>query len=112
MIRGLEVLSDMRKNLERWMTDKGFHSIDDFLGDALDKIMPLEKLERRKLFNLRINAVKCIKCGICVKACPYDALRYEGSMNVPAPDQGKCDNCGLCVSICPTGAIGLEGGAL
>ncbi|MGQ9596920.1 MAG: 4Fe-4S binding protein [Thermoproteota archaeon] len=112
MMSGLEVISDMLKNLERWMSDRDFHDIDDFLGSALDRIIPLENLERRKILNLSINADKCIKCGICVKVCPYGALEREDPTGIPTPDQGKCDNCGLCISICPSRAISLEEGAL
>lgn len=43
---------------------------------------------------------KCIKCGLCRKECPVDAIREDYSI-----DEKKCIGCGKCAEICPTGAI-------
>ena len=43
---------------------------------------------------------KCIKCGLCRKECPVDAIREDYSI-----DEAKCIGCGKCAEICPTGAI-------
>ncbi|MEW6584828.1 MAG: RnfABCDGE type electron transport complex subunit B [Nitrospirota bacterium] len=45
----------------------------------------------------------CIACGICVRACPFDAPSLEGNLSRISPD--KCRMCGLCVGKCPTKAI-------
>jgi len=108
MINGLEVIPEILSGIEKWMTSKGFKSIADFSGIALSKIVPLENLERRKRFQLYIDVEKCIKCNICVKVCPYDALSVESTGSTPTVNQEKCDNCGLCLSICPRGAIRFE----
>lgn len=51
--------------------------------------------------------VACIKCKICEKNCPADAIHVvagaEGSVAVI--DYDKCTNCGICVAKCPTKAI-------
>jgi electron transport complex protein RnfB len=47
--------------------------------------------------------VGCIKCKICVKNCPAEAIVVEGGAAVI--DQAKCTACGVCVEKCPTGAI-------
>jgi ferredoxin len=31
--------------------------------------------------DLQIDPEKCIKCGICVKACPVGALKIEEASN-------------------------------
>ncbi len=56
---------------------------------------------------LIITAKKCIGCGICVQACPVDALEIVNGISVV--DEEKCIKCGKCVRVCPTSAIELEG---
>lgn len=51
--------------------------------------------------------VACIKCKLCEKSCPVDAIHVvktdEGSVAVI--DYDKCINCGICAQKCPTDAI-------
>lgn len=39
-------------------------------------------------------------CGICVEACPYEALSFDAG-RCPVVDEKKCNGCGACVKICP-----------
>ena len=39
-------------------------------------------------------------CGICVDACPYEALSFDAGRR-PVVDAAKCNGCGECVKICP-----------
>ncbi|MCL2135538.1 MAG: hydrogenase iron-sulfur subunit [Candidatus Bathyarchaeota archaeon] len=51
-----------------------------------------------------INPDKCIKCGLCVNACPYNAIKHE--KNKPANiNTASCHGCGTCVAECPAHAI-------
>lgn len=67
-----------------------------------------------------IDQSKCIKCGRCKSACPYDAIAHHirpcaSACGVKAIssdefgraiiDNDKCVACGQCMSACPFGAI-------
>ena len=67
-----------------------------------------------------IDQSKCIKCGKCKSACPYDAISKkerpcQGACGVGAItsdkmgrayiDNDKCVSCGMCMVNCPFGAI-------
>lgn len=45
----------------------------------------------------------CIGCGLCVEACPQDAMHLIGGKAVI--DLDKCTACGECVRVCPVNAI-------
>jgi NADH:ubiquinone oxidoreductase subunit F (NADH-binding)/(2Fe-2S) ferredoxin/NAD-dependent dihydropyrimidine dehydrogenase PreA subunit len=43
---------------------------------------------------------KCMACGICLRACPADAIKGTKRM-VHVIDQEKCIKCGTCQDVCP-----------
>jgi MauM/NapG family ferredoxin protein len=58
-------------------------------------------LSRWNLFKLRIDAEKCIECGLCTQHCETQAEPYPNEKW----KSGECVYCLTCASICPTGAI-------
>lgn len=44
------------------------------------------------------------KCGVCSRACPYNAIKYEEG-KAPEIVIAKCHGCGGCVAECPHNAI-------
>jgi [FeFe] hydrogenase (group B1/B3) len=67
-----------------------------------------------------IDQSKCIKCGKCKAACPYDAIAHKkrpcaaacGIKAIKSDSQGRakidndmCVGCGQCMVACPFGAI-------
>jgi len=50
---------------------------------------------------------RCIKCGLCVKACPSQRLFMDEKTGYPKP-KGTCALCLLCINICPTNAMQLR----
>lgn len=55
--------------------------------------------------GLKINAEKCVGCGICLKSCSSGALTIRGGKAV---DNNSCVLCGLCVDSCPSEAISIH----
>ena len=47
----------------------------------------------------------CTGCGICVDACPFNALSIEDETSVM--DWEKCLGCGVCEAVCPNDARSL-----
>ncbi len=63
----------------------------------------------------KVDTNKCLKCGLCLKGCPNNAIfptkkvNYGGlTLQAVKIDPRKCADCGVCVSEewwCPAQAI-------
>ena len=53
--------------------------------------------------ELIVRFERCIRCGLCVRACPTGAIRL--GERGPDIDRALCTLCGECVRRCPTRAI-------
>ena len=67
-----------------------------------------------------IDQSKCVKCGMCARSCPYEAIHHHerpcadacgmnaigsDSFGRAEIDQERCVSCGQCLVNCPFGAI-------
>ena len=52
----------------------------------------------------KVDKEKCTGCGICVDACPLEAIKIENDKAVISDD---CSECGVCETECPNDAISL-----
>jgi len=56
------------------------------------------------MLNYTIQAKPCKRCGLCVKACPVNAISGDRNIGYTI-DQSKCVKCGACFEACPFHAI-------
>ncbi|MBI4972790.1 MAG: 4Fe-4S binding protein [Candidatus Omnitrophica bacterium] len=56
--------------------------------------------------SIQIILEKCTGCSLCIKACPFDAIRIMDKKAVI--DLNKCNLCGACVPACKLKAILIE----
>ena len=59
----------------------------------------------RALISYSIVTENCIGCGLCVKACPQDAITPMGKKEPVVLDQSKCIKCGACFDVCKKEAV-------
>ena len=59
---------------------------------------------RWSFFHVRIDAAKCVKCGLCAKTCDKGALAVREDKTIVA-DPSLCVVCGNCVGTCRKGAL-------
>lgn len=52
------------------------------------------------LVQLQVDTSKCVKCKMCIKNCPVDAI--DENFNI---DPDKCTRCNSCFDVCPKNAI-------
>lgn len=53
-----------------------------------------------------INQSECFKCGLCKKACAYDAVKETSSIYII--DQDYCTKCKACYFACPIDAVKIR----
>ena len=89
------------------------------LARSCEKVCPRDAISVRN-HRSYIDLDKCIRCGKCAKACPYNAIVHLerpcaascGMDAIGSDEQGravinqdKCVACGQCLVSCPFGAI-------
>jgi NADH-quinone oxidoreductase subunit F len=71
---------------------------DEYEAHIAEKRCPA--LFCKSLISYYIDSEKCAGCGICLRACPAEAIR-GGKRMVHVIDQNKCTRCGTCKEVCP-----------
>ena len=85
------------------------HFRDEYLAHIIDKKCPAHVC--KNLMSYKIDADKCIGCGMCAKGCPASCITRtdyvaEGhKLASMAIDADKCVKCGACISTCKFNAI-------
>ena len=111
-LKGVKVLGEMLEGLEAFMDRKGYSSVEEFRGLALEKVMVLRDLPKEDRISLpspiqpQFDMEACTGCGLCEELCPYAALTVDTEKGNRV-DEEYCLGCGMCVGQCPEDAIKL-----
>ncbi|HAR44802.1 MAG TPA: NADH-quinone oxidoreductase subunit F [Nitrospiraceae bacterium] len=81
------------------------HFRDEFEIHIRDKKCPAKVC--KALLTYSVNKERCKACGLCLKACPAEAV--TGAKKTPHEiDPAKCVHCGACFEVCKFGAVDRE----
>lgn len=98
----------MKSGLNLYLSEKGFASVEEVQGLALDSVSETtDALERDTVVFPKFHRERCIGCGRCVISCAdggHQAIRL-GEDRRPILDGAKCVGCHLCLLVCSERAI-------
>ncbi len=106
MNHGFRIIEDMCEGMNNWMDEKGFKTLDDFIGKSVEKITHWEDLDINYHHIAKISQDKCIHCGLCYIACEDAShqsinLEYGRPYNNYTIKEEECVGCNLCQLVCP-----------
>ena len=106
MKHGFRIVEDMCEGLGNWMDEKGFRTINDFIGKSVPHLTQWEELDINYHIVANIDQEKCIHCGLCYIACEDGShqsidLQYGKPYNTYTIKEEECVGCNLCKLICP-----------
>ncbi|MDB5250895.1 MAG: preA [Flaviaesturariibacter sp.] len=106
MKHGFRIVEDMCEGLNNWMDEKGFATINDFIGLSVPTLTHWEDLDINYHHVAHINQDKCIHCGLCYIGCEDTShqainLSYGKPYNTYSIKEEECVGCNLCQLICP-----------
>ena len=106
MLKGIEWLPKMIKDVETFMDSHGYPDIDSLYGiSARAAVTSFPELMKIPHLEATINRDTCLypKCKICTSTCFYDVMRPgENQIDINIKN---CIGCQLCMNTCPTGSI-------
>lgn len=106
MKHGFRIVEDMCEGLNNWMDEKGFATLNDFIGKSVPNVTKWEELDINYHHVAQINQDKCIHCGLCYIACEDTShqaihLEYGKPYNNYSIKEDDCVGCNLCQLVCP-----------
>ncbi|MBR7009525.1 MAG: NAD-dependent dihydropyrimidine dehydrogenase subunit PreA [Oscillospiraceae bacterium] len=105
---GYRIIDDLKAGLNLYLAEKGFQSVAELKGLALDSVSETtDVLERDTVIIPKFHREKCIGCGRCVISCAdggHQAIRLSEDRR-PLFSAKQCVGCHLCVLVCPQRAI-------
>ena len=106
MISGFKIITDLCDGMSNWMDEKGYKSIDDFVGLSVPKITRWEELDINFHIVANIDQDKCIHCGLCYVSCEDTShqsidIAKGNPYNTYTIKEEECVGCNLCKIVCP-----------
>lgn len=106
MHHGFRIIDDLIEGLSNWMETKGFTSLEEVRGKALQRIDSFGNLNLLYQTAARIDQEKCIHCNLCYIACEDGAhqcidLIQENGKSKTVVREKDCVGCALCSIVCP-----------
>ena len=105
---GYRIIDDLKAGLNLYLTEKGFGSVREAMGLALDALSPTtDTLERDTIIFPQFHPQRCIGCGRCMISCRdggHQAIRLDEERR-PKLNGQRCVGCHLCILVCPQRAI-------
>jgi dihydropyrimidine dehydrogenase (NAD+) subunit PreA len=106
MKHGFRIVEDMCEGLNNWMDEKGFKTLDEFIGKSVGTVTNWEELDINFHIVAKIDQDKCIHCGLCYIACEDTShqsinLSYGKPYNTYSIKEDECVGCNLCKVMCP-----------
>ena len=100
---GYRIVEDMISGLSHFMDERGYNSLEDFIGLALPNVIPAEELNRDFKVLPNFDEEKCIGCGRCYISCydgAHQAIDWDEENRKPKLND-NCVGCHLCLNVCP-----------
>jgi len=103
---GFRIVRDMCDGLNNWMDEKGYKTIDDFVGLSVPKVTRWEELDINYHITAKIDQDACIHCGLCYIACEDTShqsidIKRGNPYNTYTIKEEECVGCNLCKIVCP-----------
>jgi dihydropyrimidine dehydrogenase (NAD+) subunit PreA len=100
---GYRIVEDMINGMSHFMDERGYNSVDQFVGLALNNLVPAEDLNRDFKIYPAFDEDKCIGCGRCYLSCydaAHQAIDWDEKTRRPKLND-NCVGCHLCLNVCP-----------
>ncbi len=104
IVKGPEVYGKIVKEMEEFMEEHGYSSLDEIRGMAIEEMYSEDKFET---VVPEVTEENCTTCMLCIESCVYYAIELDESEEFIKIDPEKCAGCGLCVTRCNFDALHL-----